>query len=111
MKSIVYLIVTLSLLAFPAFAPAAAGWTDYVKVAELIPTSRHYYEVQLQVQKNPSGCSNKVWFYQNYVTVGSDKMFDTLLRGLQSGDKVRVYVTGKCNIFGYSEFVSVGIIP
>ena len=111
MKTTVYLIGYLTLFAFPSLIQAEAGWTDYVKISELIPTSRHYYEVILPVKKNPSGCSNKTWFYQDYVTVGSDKMFETLLRGVESGSKVRVYVTGKCNVYGYSEFVSVGIIP
>jgi hypothetical protein len=111
MKSTVYLIVSLYLLAFPSFTQAGAGWTEYVRISELIPTSRHYYEVRLPVKNNPSGCTDKIWFYQDYVTIGSDKMFETLLRGLQSGSQVRVYVTGKCNINGYSEFISVGIIP
>ena len=88
---------------------AKAGWTDYVSAAELIPTSKHYYEVRLPVSDNPSGCREKNWFYQNYETLGSDKMFEVLLESIKSGIPVRVYVTGNCNLQGYAEFNSVGV--
>jgi len=106
-----FLSFTIYILALPPLAKAEAGWTDYTRISELVPTSRHYYEVQLSVKKNPSGCTNNTWFYQEYELKGSDKMFETLLEGLKSGNQVRVYVTGKCNINGYSEFNAVGIIP
>lgn len=111
MKSVVFLLANLFLLLLPSFGHAEAGWTDYSGIAELIPTSRNYYEVKLSVKNNPSGCANNAWFYQDYGTIGSEKMFATLLDGMQSGNQVRVYVTGKCNVNGYSEFTSVGIIP
>ncbi len=90
---------------------ANPGWTEYVTVAELSPTARHYYEVRLPVQKNPSGCKDKTWFYQDYVVPGSDKMFNTLLEAVKSGIRVRVYVTGSCNLDGYSEIAAVSVIP
>ncbi|MCL7489332.1 MAG: hypothetical protein M8357_14290 [Desulfobulbaceae bacterium] len=111
MKSRMHLLLGFCILALPSSVLAEAGWTDYAKIAELVPTSRHYYEVRLAVEKNPSGCRDKSWFYQDYRVKGSDKMFTTLLEGLQSGNRVRLYVTGKCNLDGYSEFSAVGIIP
>jgi hypothetical protein len=90
---------------------ASAGWTDYVRIAELVPTSRHYYEFKLPVKNNPSGCKNKNWFYQNYGTRSSEKIFNVLLEGIKSGLKLRVYVTGICNINDYSEISSVSIVP
>ena len=35
---------------------AESGWTDFANTAELVSTSRHYYEVRLEVKENPSGC-------------------------------------------------------
>jgi hypothetical protein len=90
---------------------AESGWTDFVNTAELVPTSRHYYEVRLQVKENPSGCNEKSWFYQDYDSPGSDKMYKTLLEGIKSGIRLRVYVTGKCNLNGYSEISAVSIGP
>lgn len=105
------IIIGILTLLFSHYSHARAGWTDYVNLAELVPTSRHYYEVRLPVKDNPSGCSNKQWFYQNYGSLGSDKMFNTLLESITSGIRLRVYVTGVCNINGYSEFSSISIIP
>jgi len=110
MKIKVAMVIGVSGLLFSHFVQASAGWTDFVTVEELIPTSRHYYELKLSVKDNPSGCKNKTWFYQNYGSRGSDKMFDTLLEGMKSGFRLRVYVTGICNINDYSEFSSVNII-
>jgi len=111
MKLFFYLSLVTCIVTFPSAVKAEAGWTDYSSIAELVPTSRQYYEVKLSVKQNPSGCTNNVWFYQDYSLKGSDKMFETLLEGLKSGNRVRVYVTGKCNVKGYSEFNAVGIIP
>ena len=88
---------------------ARAGWTDFVKVAELVPTSRHYYEVRLPVKDNPSGCSEDNWFYLNYEAPGSAQMFALLLEAIQSEIRLRVYVSGVCNINGYAEISSINI--
>jgi len=91
----------------PPSAQAAAGWTDFVKVIELIPTGRHYYEVQLDIAKNPSGCREKDWFYLNYEARGASKMFDLFVDNIKSELRLRVYVTGVCNLKGYSEISAV----
>ena len=105
------IIIGVSSLLFSHIALAETGWTDFVNTAELVPTSRHYYEVRLPVKENPSGCKEKFWFYQDYDSTGSDMMYKTLLEGIKSGIRLRVYVTGKCNINGYSEFSAVSIVP
>jgi hypothetical protein len=90
-------------------ALASAGWTDFVRVAELVPTSKHYYEVRLPVGDNPSGCREKTWFYQNYDSPGAEQMFEVLLESLTRDIRLRVYVTGVCNISGYAEFSSISV--
>lgn len=88
-------------------AQAAAGWTGQVRVIELIPSGRHYYEIHLAVDDNPSGCREKNWFYQNYDAAGADKMFELFVDSLKSQLRLRVYVTGVCNFNGYSEISAV----
>lgn len=105
------MITGVSALFFSHLVHADAGWTDFVAVAELVPTARHYYEVRLPVKVNPSGCRDKTWFYQDYASPGSDNMFRTLLEGIKTGSRLRVYVTGKCNLSGYSEISAVSVIP
>jgi len=96
--------------ALPSAASAGSGWTDFVRVAELVPTSKHYYEVRLPVGDNPSGCREKNWFYQNYDSPGAEQMFDVLLQSLTSDIRLRVYVTGVCNLNGYAEFSSISVM-
>lgn len=86
---------------------ARAGWTDYARVGELIATGRHYFEVHLPVD-DPSGCRAANRFYQNYDAPGASQGFELLLESLESGVRVRVYVTGVCNLNGYAEISAVG---
>lgn len=96
-------------MAVPA-AFAGSGWTEYVAVAELVATDKHYYEVRLPVTDNESGCKKAQWFYQDYASRGADEMFTTLLEALKARLNVRIYVTGVCNLNGYSEFSSVSVV-
>ncbi|MEJ2454776.1 MAG: hypothetical protein P8103_11555 [Candidatus Thiodiazotropha sp.] len=104
----------LSALALLLPAPALAGgsgWTDYTGIAELTPTSHHRYTVRLNLSDNPSGCRRNDTFYQDYSASGAQQMFQTLLEAVASGKRVRVFVTGRCELNGYAEISSVSIQP
>jgi len=98
-------------LLMPMTAFAASGWTENVPVAELTPTNQERFLVKLHISKNPAGCKNKEMFYLEYGASGSEQMFHTLLEAVVSEKNVRVYVTGKCELNGYSEISAVSIIP
>lgn len=104
-----YTVIAVVFSALPAVANARAdaGWTDYVKVIELIATGRHYYELRLDGAANPSGCRAQDWYYQDYDAPGADKMFELFVDRLQSSLRLKVYVTGVCNINGYAEIAAV----
>jgi len=104
-----YLAVLIGIFAQLAspLARAGADWTDYVKVIELIPTGRHYYEVKLDIEKNPSGCREQQWFYLNYEARGANKIYELFVDNIKSELRLRVYVTGVCNFNGYSEISAV----
>ena len=105
------LIVALCLALFSTGAWPVAGWTSYGSVTELIPTTAGRFLVKLDVASNPSGCKNKQWFYQDYSGTGADYIFRALLATLGTDQKVRVYVTGSCDLKGYSEISSASVIP
>ena len=98
-----------ALLLFSATLQAESGWTNYGKVIELIPDSDFRYRVKINVVENPSGCRNDSWFYQDYLSNGSQQMFSALLEALIHNLKVKVYVNGKCGFKGYSEISAVSI--
>lgn len=105
-------IAVMLLLLIPVHAMAGvAGWTDYGSIIELTPTTHGRYVVKLNVSDNASGCRNKNTFYQDYNLPGAKEMFATLLQATVNGRSVRVFVTGICELNGYSEISSVGIVP
>jgi hypothetical protein len=99
----------LSLTPFQVFAEA--GWTSLGQVVELTSTNQLRYLVTLRVAANPSDCRNKTTFYQDQRSPGSEQMFRILLEAATGGNMVRVYVTGNCELNGYSEISSVSIVP
>ena len=105
MKYVVLIVIILSTMS----AYAESGWTSYGKVIELLPDSDFRYRVKINVSKNPSGCRNDDWFYQDYLSNGSDQMYSTLLEALIHNLKVKVYVNGKCGLKGNSEISAVNI--
>jgi hypothetical protein len=99
----------LSFAAIPS-AHADAGWTDLGPVLELTPGIQGRYVVKIGVTQNQSGCRDKQMFYQDYSDRGADKMYLALLEAVSSGKKVRVFVTGGCELNGHSQISSVTIV-
>ena len=100
-----------ALLILPLNVFASSGWTEYSHIVELTPTSHERFLIKLKESRNPSGCKQKNMYYQDYDSSGSEQMFQTFLEAVSSGKTVRVYVTGKCELNGYSEISSVTITP
>ena len=106
----IILILLLSVFTQNALA-GVSGWTGYAHVQEVMPTIHGRFEANLALAENVSGCRNKTWIYQDYNLGGADKMFYVLLEALLADKKVRVFVTGQCDLNGYSEISSVAIVP
>ena len=98
-------------LCLQGVAWASAGWTSYGQVLELHPTTAGRFLVRLDVGSNPSSCRHESWFYRDYTGAGVELMFHALLGAITSGKPARVYVTGRCDLNGYSEISSASIIP
>jgi hypothetical protein len=96
---------------YQSAAWAGAGWTSYGRVVELHPTTAGRFLVQLNVASNPSGCRDEAWFYRDYTGTGVELMFHALLGAITSNIQARVYVTGRCDLNGYSEISSASISP
>lgn len=102
-------------LAFLSFALASSaradsGWTDLGPVLELTPGIQGRYVVKIGVTKNQSGCREKQMFYQDYSDRGANEMYLALLEAIGAGKKVRVYVTGGCELNGHAQISSVTVV-
>jgi hypothetical protein len=74
-------------------------------------TIHQRYEVTAAVRQNPSGGRDKQVFFKDCSAKGSEQMYLALLESVSSGKRVRVFVTGKCGVRGYSRISAVGIRP
>ncbi|MCK5640296.1 MAG: hypothetical protein KAJ19_05845 [Gammaproteobacteria bacterium] len=110
LKKPVCLLSALWLSVISLNAWADAGWTSYGIVKELSLNSSQQFQVRLYISSNPTDCKNEKWFYHDYKGVSGEQMYLTFLTGLTTGRKVRVYVTGKCNLNGYSNISEMSII-
>lgn len=101
---------TALLLVLTVIAPKAsaeAGWTDEGTVQSLNPTGKGRFIVEIQLKDNPSGCRNPATFYRDYGRPGTTYMFDVMKEALIHKKRVKVYVTGRCDLHKYSEIDSV----
>ena len=98
------------MLAPGAAARADAGWTGYGRVEELRTDQFGRIEVRLDVDSNPTDCRNPEWFYRGAIT-GAEMMYRTLLEAVAGRKRVRVFVTGVCDLNHYSEISTVAILP
>ncbi|MBZ0071988.1 MAG: hypothetical protein K8I04_09720 [Gammaproteobacteria bacterium] len=110
MKS-VWITLLLSLGAVVTAQAGVAGWTDAANVKALEANEAGRFTAKLAVEKNTSGCRNADWFYGDYGRPGSELMYRTLLEASLAGLKVQLYVTGACDLKGYSGISSVRILP
>ena len=90
---------------------ADSGWSNYTSISEITASNRDYYTIQLSSPTGTKNCKNKDTVYLEYDAKGSQAMFQILLNALISKNEVRVYLTGRCELHGYSEISSASIRP
>lgn len=103
--------VVMTLSASSAAADGEAGWTGSGRILELIPGQQGRFLFRLDTNANPSGCRNKQTYYVDYRGLGTELMFRTLLESQSRGSPVRAFVTGRCDLDGYSEADAVSAGP
>ncbi len=101
------LLLSIALLTLPAKSLASSGWSESSSIAEVNPTARHYYQFRLSDIESPAGCKQADGFYQDYKDRGAEQMYSALLEALSGNLKVKVFVTGGCNLKGFAEVSSI----
>lgn len=112
MRKTIALTFFVGFLAFPFSVRAEAGWSEYSSIVELTAdTVQQRFLLELKSPNSPSGCRNEKVFYQDYATKGVDQMYRMLLEAVAADKAVKVFVSGGCELKGYSEIISVSIRP
>lgn len=88
-----------------------AGWTAPASIKNLEASQQGRFILRLNLSKSSSGCRSADGFYADYGRDGSELMYTTALEALRNHLKVQVYVTGGCDLDGYSAISSVRILP
>lgn len=88
-----------------------AGWTELASIKSLEANQQGRFVLRLNLNKSASGCRSIDGFYADYGRDGSELMYTTALEALRNRLKVQVYVTGGCDLDGYSAISSVRILP
>lgn len=88
-----------------------AGWTEPTTIESLEAGQQGRFILHLNLSKSISGCRSADGFYADYGRDGSELMYATALEALHNQLKVQVYVTGGCDLNGYSAISSVRILP
>jgi hypothetical protein len=99
-----------SLLALIATTAAAkSGWTESGYLDEIEATGLGKFIVRGTLADNPSGCRNETGYYLDYSTNGAEQIYSLLLQSIATGNRVKLHVTGSCELNGLSEINSASI--
>jgi len=91
-------------------ARANPGWTDSNYLKEVEVTTAGKIIVKGDMKNNPSGCKDGESYYIDSSRKDSEKIYQLLLDSVTSGNPVKLYVTGVCELSGMSEISSVKIL-
>ena len=88
-----------------------AGWTPPTTIKALEANDQARFILRLNLGKSVSGCRSVDGFYADYGRDGSELMYETALEAMRNHFKIQVYVTGGCDLNGYSAISSVRMLP
>lgn len=88
-----------------------AGWLEPAAIKSLEASQQGRFILHLNLSKSAGGCRSADGFYADYGHDGSELMYATALEALHNQLKVQVYVTGGCDLNGYSAISAVRILP
>ena len=88
---------------------AESGWTSTTQVIEITATTAGKFIIHATPEKNPTDCKDKERFFLDYSLPGANKIYLLLLDAAVSQLPVKLYITGRCELFGMSELSKASI--
>jgi hypothetical protein len=89
---------------------AQAGWTSETQVLEITATTAGKFIIHAKPKKNPTDCRDKNHFFLDYGLSGSQQVYKLLLEAALSKSMVKLYITGRCELFDMSELSKASLI-
>ncbi|RCU49148.1 hypothetical protein DU002_12395 [Corallincola holothuriorum] len=86
---------------------ADSGWLVAAPLQGLSVSNKGRYTIEMEVEKNISGCSNPRLFYIDFEAIGAEQAYQLLLRSMLAERAVQLYVTGRCALKGVAEVSAV----
>lgn len=108
-KQTLYSII-FALTLFSGVVMAESGWTSSTQIKEITATTAGKFIIHANPEKNPTDCKDEEMFFLNYGLPGSDKVYKLLLDAAVSQLNVKLYITGRCELFGMSELSKASIV-
>ena len=101
----------LALTLFASDSRAEAGWTEPARILSLETNIFGRILVELDLNRNPSGCKQASLFYRETTGESSANMLQVLLEAASSRLPVKLRASGSCHLKGYTEFHAVALVP
>jgi len=89
---------------------AESGWTSSTQVLEITATTAGKFIIHAVPKDNPTDCKDKERFFLDYGLSGANKVYDLLLDATVLQLPVKLYITGRCELFGMSELSKASIV-
>lgn len=103
------LAAAIMLLGSSSSAYSEAEWTNSGYIQEVQATTSGVLVVRGKMGGNPSGCKDGDSYYADYSTKGTEKIFSLLLQSIAARNRVKLFVTGRCDLNGMSEISAAAI--
>lgn len=100
----------LLLCALSNSALSDAGWTAKGEILALSATSFSKIVIRGNFPENISGCRDKERFYFDFGRPGTRFIYDLLLTAVASDKRIKLRVTGNCELKGMSEISEASIL-
>lgn len=108
-SNIKILATTIMLFGSISSAYSEAEWTNSGYIQEVQATTSGVLVVRGKLGGNPSGCKDGDSYYADFSMKGTEKIFFLLLQSIATRNRVKLFVTGRCDLNGMSE-ISAALI-
>ena len=110
MKILFKILICACLAFISSVAFSDSGWTSSSNIEEVRTATTGKIVIQLPVDDTPSDCKEKNIYFFSAGPTTNKYLFDLILHAFINNLPVKVYHTGICELYGYSEISKVALV-